>query len=50
MAYEMGARFANNFYVILSIDPDDGTCNVTVETITAEGVKNVATGSVTWDE
>ena len=47
---EMGARFANNLYVKTSLDETDGTCTVEVETITEEGVVNVITGEVTWDE
>ena len=46
---EVGARFANDMYLKTSLDPSDGTCVVTIETI-VEGEKVVATGSVTWDE
>ena len=46
---EMGARFTNDFYVKLSIDPSDGTCTVEVEQ-SIEGEKHVLTGTVTWDE
>lgn len=47
---EMGARFANNLYVKTSFDPDNGDCTVTVELITGEGVVQILTGEVTWDE
>lgn len=48
--YEMGARFANNFYVKTSIDPDSGDCYVVVEMITDEGVVQTVSGQVIWDE
>ena len=48
--YEMGARFANNFYVKTSIDPDGGDCYVDLEMITDEGVVQTVSGQVTWDE
>lgn len=47
---EFGARFSDNFYVKVGIDPDDGSNNfVVVETI-AEGETVVLTGTITWDE
>ena len=48
--YEIGARFANNFYIKTSIDPDSGDCYVNVEMITDEGVTITVSGQVTWDE
>ena len=47
---EVGARFANNFYSKLSIDPDNADAAVMVEIIPAEGEKVVLTGTVVWDE
>ena len=47
---EVGARFANNLYAKLMLDPDNGGAAVEVEIITNEGVKNVLTGTVVWDE
>lgn len=47
---EVGARFTNQLYAKLSMDPDNGDAAVTVEIITNEGVKNTLTGEVVWDE
>ena len=47
---DAGIRFASNLYVRFTLDPDTGTMDVVVELITDEGVKNVITGSVVWDE
>ena len=47
---EVGARFANNFYSMLSIDQDSGDAYVTVEIIPDEGEKVILTGTVIWDE
>lgn len=45
-----GARFYDNLYVATLFDPDNGDCTVTVEFITDEGVKQIITGDVVWDE
>lgn len=47
---DAGIRFASNLYVRFTLDPDNGTIDVMLEFITDEGVKNVITGSVVWDE
>ena len=47
---EVGARFANNLYAKLTLDPDNGDAAVEVEVITNEGVKKVLTGAVVWDD
>ena len=47
---ECGARFANNFYGKLSIDPDNGDAAVEIEMITNEGEKVTITGTVVWNE
>ena len=47
---EVGARFRNNFYGKLSIDPDNGDAAVTIEMKTDEGVVQTLTGTVVWDE
>lgn len=47
---EGGCRFADNLYINTSFDPDDGTCIVSVEFITGEGVKQTMTGAVEWDD
>lgn len=47
---EMGARFAKDLYVKVSLDPDTTDCGVVVEIIDNEGVAHTITGSVTWDE
>ena len=47
---ETGARFNDNFYIKIAIDPEDTTeTAVTLET-TVDGVTEVMTGTVTWDE
>lgn len=47
---EVGARFANDFYVKVGIDPEDETNNfVLVETVT-EGNPTTVTGTITWDD
>ena len=48
--FEVGARFANNFYGKLSIDPDNGDAAVMAEIIPDGGEKTVLTGTVVWDE
>ena len=40
---EVGARFANNLYSKLSLDPDNGDVYVMVEIIPDEGEKVVLT-------
>ena len=47
---EVGARFANNLYAKLSLDPDSGAAAATVEIKTDEGVLQTITGEVVWDE
>ena len=47
---EFGAKFSNDFYIKVAIDPTDTTENVvTVETI-VEGEPVVITGAITWDD
>lgn len=47
---ETGARFNDNFYIKIAVDPEDrDETAVTVETI-VDGVTEVMTGTVTWDE
>ena len=46
---EVGARFANNLYAKLSMDPDNEDAAVTVEIKTDEGVVQTITGEVVWD-
>ena len=47
---EVGARFTNNLYAKLMLDPDNGDAAVELEIITNEGVKQTITGTVVWDE
>ena len=47
--FECGARFNENYYIKVAINPENGTENaVTVEMI-VDGEKIVATGTITFD-
>lgn len=46
---EFGARFADDFYIKVSVKEDLSESAVTVETI-VEGEPVVTTGAITWDE
>ena len=46
---DAGIRFDENLYVRFSLDPSNGDMVVAVE-VTIEGVTNVVTGAVVWDE
>lgn len=48
--YEIGTRFNKDFYIKTSIDPTSGECSVMVEVTNNEGVTEVVTGTVVWDE
>lgn len=47
---EAGIRFNSRLYVKFTLDPDQGAMDVVVEIIDNDGVAQVITGSVVWDE
>lgn len=47
---EAGIRFDPKLYVAFQLDPDQGDMFVSVEIRNDDGVLQVITGTVTWDE
>ena len=47
---DAGIRINRNAHVSFSLDLDTGDMDVIVTLITDEGVEQVVTGSVVWDE
>ena len=47
--FECGARFNEGYYIKVSINPENGTDNAVIVEQIVDGVKIVATGTITFN-